>query len=101
MRGTRQKTPLAISEVPRKRASWSGVTRCLNLTAQGPAALRSYRAAGHSPDSFANRREARACVAELLVRVEDELECTRGSNAVRACSQVRCLRRSLEVEAWP
>lgn len=77
------------------RPTWPDVLRALQDDETRSYALRRFREAGFSADSFANKTESRATVARGLTEAEDWLELRYPK---RDRSALRDLRRQLEAE---
>ena len=83
---------------PGRAVAWRDVLGALQSDNGRSAALASYRAAGHTADSFATSRHARRAMAEALTRTEDALESANGRLTGERLA-LRAVRRTLECEA--
>jgi hypothetical protein len=82
------------------RLTWPAVLRCLGGPKTRERACSLFAAAGFTPDHFMAKRAAREAMAGVLSRVEDWLELER-PGARQDRSEIRAVRRRLELELWP
>jgi hypothetical protein len=81
---------------------WPTVLRALQDDEGRLDVMSRYRAAGFTPDDFANVRAARETMADALTRTEDRVELLRAaSRRDEQRRAVRDVRRRLERELWP
>ncbi len=79
--------------------AWKEILKCLENRGR-ESTLGAYKARGHTADSWRLDPIARGCMADLLTRLEDELEleASRAWSAVHARKAIKIVRRRLELE---
>jgi hypothetical protein len=83
---------------PGTRFGWPDVLRAIPDDEGRQTLVSGLRAVGCTPDTFSGIRAARVAVLEALVRIEDRHELSRRRVDL---SELRALRRSLEMGLWP